>query len=268
MGHVKNVIIAGITSDIGRFICLKYLEEGCSVYGTYRKDISKDFLELIHSSGGEAFYCDFSEPTSVEECSIQINNKVDNWDIFISAVGVIKPICSFAQANIDMWEKNVYVNAISQLHLLHNIIEKRNADSSVFFMTSKGVNDAFANHSAYCISKIILIKMCELLDDEIPDCKFIAFNPGFIKTKIIDQETNLNIDKTTSSSSDDENEMKMNRVWKFIRWSADIKKSIVSGRDYFVKYDEWEGDSFAQFLSESPDAFKLRRYMDPWLGNV
>lgn len=106
--------------------------------------------------------------------------------------------------------------------------------------------------------------MCELLDDEIKDCKFIAFNPGFIQTKIINQEPGQYVSNGMDVNEPTYYQEAMERVWRFISWSSKIDKEIISGRNYFVKYDEWEMDSFSKFLKEDKDTYKLRRNRDVW----
>lgn len=252
-----NIFIAGITSDIGQYICGKCLEKGHSVFGTYRRINHDGFRKKIDRGGGELFYCDYSNRESVTECIEKIADAGITWDILISAVGIMNPIEKFADVDIDEWEKNVYINAISQMRFLRGMLCLRSDNASVYFMTSKGINDTFSCHSAYCISKIMLVKMCELLDDEIEDCKFIAFNPGFINTKIIKQEKN-----EIKNCNDDYNNS-LDRVWRFIEWSHSQSKEVVSGRNFFIKYDLWENDNILEYLTDA-NIYKLRRCGDTW----
>ena len=50
-------------------------------------------------------------------------------------------------------------------------------------MAGGGTNNPFTNYSAYCVSKIALFKMCELLDDEYKNINTFIIGPGFTKTK-------------------------------------------------------------------------------------
>lgn len=252
-----NILIAGITSDIGQYICNKYIEKGYSVFGTYRKLDNNGIRKKIELGGGKLFYCDYSDRESVTECIKKITDAKIIWDVFISAIGIMDPIEKFIDVDIDKWEKNIYVNTISQMRFLRGVLCLRSESASVYFMTSKGINDTFPDHSAYCISKIILVKMCELLDDEIDNCKFIAFNPGFINTKIIRQEKNEIL-----NHNDDYNNS-LDRVWRFIEWSYSQSKRVVSGKNFFIKYDLWENDDILEILTNK-NVYKLRRCGDTW----
>ena len=258
-----NIFLAGITSDIGTYICKQFLnDENNTVMGTYRKRLEgcfcREIIEQKFGRGGGVRSCDFRKKSEIEKIISWVNASGFRWDMFISAVGIMSPIERFANVDIETWEENIYTNAISQLRLLRGLLDCRNKNASVYFMTSKGINDTFPLHSAYCLSKILLIKMCELLDDEIDDCKFIAFNPGFINTKIIKQEGDGYAKRA------DDSEAALDRVWRFIEWSHGKDKQIVSGKNFFVKYDSWEDDSIVKKLLREESNFKMRRCGDTW----
>ena len=56
----------------------------------------------------------------------------------------------------------------------------------------------------------------------------------------------------------------LEKVWKFIDWSYTIEKKAISGRNYFVKYDDWGNEGFTEFLMKKDDTYKLRRSRDDW----
>ncbi len=51
-------------------------------------------------------------------------------------------------------------------------------------MAGGGTNNPFTNYSAYCVAKIALIKMTELLDDEEKKLNIFIIGPGFVRTRI------------------------------------------------------------------------------------
>ena len=62
-------------------------------------------------------------------------------------------------------------------------MRNKSSFANINFMAGGGTNSAFKFYSAYCISKIALIKMCELIDAEDPKIKIQILGPGFVKTK-------------------------------------------------------------------------------------
>lgn len=260
-----NIIIAGITSEIAECILERFVKEGHSVYGTYRSEPTQKTMELVEISGGFLARCDFANKGEIDDTIKLFSNFAVSWDVIISAVGVLTPIDYFEETSIDDWENNIYVNAIGQIRFIRGLLHLRRPKSSkVFFMTSKGINGVFPAHSAYCIAKMILVKMVELLDDEIDDCSFVAFNPGFVWTKIIAQE---DLGKELEKKLQDQNvlverEKSLNMVCDFVEWALEQRRETISGRVFMVKYDRWKEDSFTDFLLEQEDNYKIRRHGD------
>ena len=113
------------------------------------------------------------------------------------------------------------------------------------------MNSAPPKLSAYTASKIMLIKMCELLDAENSDLKFFIVGPGFVKTKIHDLiKANLTAGKK---------EIDMEDIYKGIRWLTAQEKIIVGGRNFSIAYDCLGDDRLAGELWEHEDMYKLRR---------
>ena len=267
-----NVFIAGLTSDIGKYLCKRYLCDSCRIYGTYHSPLPKDMQEAIEASGGWACYCDYGERGSIRHACTSLKEHDCTWDLFISAIGTLEPIGKFMDVDFDAWENSLHVNAVSQLRMLQGIFPDRNKEAAVLFFAGGGTNNAFTNYSAYCISKILLIKMTELLSDENPDVTFLILGPGMIGTKI--HQTTLehpekagnNYDKTVnylSSEKDDILEGKLSRIYDFIEWMmhADYRKDL-SGRNFAIEHDAWENcpEELICKLRDDFDMYKLRRY--------
>ena len=79
---------------------------------------------------------------------------------------------------------------------------RRERMSNVVFFAGGGTNSPLPDLSAYAASKIFLMKMCELLDDENEDLNVFIVGPGWVKTKIHEEVLNEtgrprgNIDRT------------------------------------------------------------------------
>jgi len=65
----------------------------------------------------------------------------------------------------------------------------RSSDESptVCFLAGGGTNNDFPNYSAYCVAKILLIKLMGLLQSEEPSSKFVIIRPGYVNTPIHDE---------------------------------------------------------------------------------
>ncbi len=253
-----KAIISGVSSDIGKYICDALEADDWSVYGTFRKNGNYNKERFIK--------CDFSDEEQIEH-AIDFFSKI-RWDLFISSVGTLEPIGRFAELNFKEWQEAIYINALSQLKFLRGILEQHSFDATVFFFAGAGTNGGALCYSSYCVSKIILIKMCELLDDEINDVKFVIGGPGIIGTKIHNQtlrneeraENNYVRIKKYIENEGDKYEENLKRVYDFIKWCISAKKEEISGRNFSIVNDKWGEDILSEELLCDTDMYKLRRY--------
>ena len=180
----KFVIILGVSADIGRNICKFYLKDGFQVLGTYR-NFSEDLNELLSFENLTLFKCDVTQRDDVSQLVEFVHNNNIFWTTLVSSVGTSEPIGNFFKIPFDTWENSIQINCLGQLHVLHALHKYRSTDtiSNVVFLAGGGTNNPFRYYSAYCVSKIMLIKMCELLDDENPDLNIFIVGPGFVRTK-------------------------------------------------------------------------------------
>ena len=266
---MKDVFITGISSDIGKYLAECYMRDGWTVGGTYRTEIADDFRRSIAASGGKCYQCDFSIKADIQD--LIENCKRDNmcWDLLISSVGNLEPIGKFKEIDFDEWEQSIHINAISQLRFLHGVYDLKKGNSTILFFAGGGTNSAFTNYSAYCISKILLIKMCELLDDEDESINVVIVGPGMIGTKIHGSTLKHqaaagdNYFKTIQflETEGDVYQKSMERVYRFICWAEKNGRDVCSGRNFSVVHDKWEEDNnLINELLKDDDMYKLRRY--------
>jgi len=264
----KNVFILGISSDIGSALAERYLSQGYNVGGTFRNKNSA--MNLLAKRGASLFKCDISKKSSIRECVEKIKKSSEPWDIFISCVGYMEPIGKFFSCDFEEWEESVIVNSVSQLRFLHAIYPLRHKDKvcHVVFFAGGGTNGPFTNYSAYCAAKIMLIKMCELLDDENRNLSTFILGSGWVKTKIHAQtlknrsEAGLNYERTLKFLKSKGAGTDYQDIYDCINWCIAQGVLVSGGRNFSVVYDPWRngGLSFKHQLRADPDKFKLRRF--------
>jgi len=263
----KSVFILGIGSDIGKELAERYLRQGCYVTGTYRHKgsvkniLSKQSISLIK--------CDIGSKSSIKECINKYKKSAKPWDIFISCVGTLEPIGKFFDCDFDSWERSIVVNAISQLRFLHAIYSLRHKGKvcHVVFFAGGGTNKPFNNYSAYCSSKIMLIKMCELLDDENRDLNVFIIGPGWVRTKIHAQTLNSrssagnNYERTLDFLRSKKPGTAYQDIYDCINWCIDEGALVSGGRNFSLVHDPWRkgGAVLACQLRHHREKFKLRR---------
>jgi NAD(P)-dependent dehydrogenase (short-subunit alcohol dehydrogenase family) len=182
----------------------------------------------------------------------------------------MNPIGKFFKCNFDKWEHSVVINSISQLRFLHKIypLRRKNCICNVVFFAGSGTNNPFTNYSAYCSSKIMLIKMCELLDDENKDLNVFIVGPGWVRTKIHDQTIKSrygaggSYKRTLDFLNSGNSGTAYRDIYDCINWCISQGAPVAGGRNFSVVHDLWKnaGGSLARQLRADQNKFKLRRF--------
>lgn len=262
-----TVFILSVSSDIGEQLALEYLRRGFQVAGTYRKDLPSSLRSQELFLG---LSCDVASP----ECKNQITDffasRNLHWDIFISCVGQLAPVGLFFENNFESWTESVETNSLAQLRALHaaHPFRRPYQINPVVFFAGGGTNNPFRSYSAYCLGKIALIKMCELLDDENPDLNVFIVGTGWVRTKIHEQtlaagaRAGVSYDKTLQFMEQNTPGTAHEDIFAMISWGIEQGRAVVGGRNFSVVHDEWEngGAELAAALLADSDKFKLRRH--------
>jgi NAD(P)-dependent dehydrogenase (short-subunit alcohol dehydrogenase family) len=268
MGGQPTVFILGGSADIGVELASRYLDAGCRVVLTYRR---REALErLAGRPGFAAIACDVASPDSIAAAAAEFAKLGWRWDKFLSIVGTMEPIGPFFELDFAEWSRSITVNAIGQLHVLHALYPHRRQPGEVgaMFMAGGGTNNPFTNYSAYAASKIFLIKMAELLDDESADLNVFVVGPGFVRTKIhgeslaagaqpgANRQKTLDFLGTPGTSHED--------IFACIEWCFDQGRPVAGGRNFSVVHDPWRdgGPALKAALTEDPNLYKMRRRQD------
>jgi len=135
------------------------------------------------------------------------------------------------------------------------------------FLVGGGVNGPFQNYSAYCVGKLALIKMCELLDDEYPEVHAIAIGTGWVNTKIHRETLQAgaragdNLRRTLEFVDKASGGTPVRDIYDCIDWCFDAERAATGGRNFSVVHDGWRegGDELLRRLGRSSGTFKLRR---------
>lgn len=249
------VFILSVSSDIGKALALAYINDGYEVIGTFRqKESVADLLQQkdkIH-----LLFCDVALPTSVQLMLNTYGAISKPWDIFISCVGSLEPIVPFFSSDFDVWEEAVKTNSLAQLRVLHALWHYRRKEQlcHAAFFAGGGTNSPLPNYSAYAVSKLFLIKMCELLDSENPDLNAFIVGPGLLPTKIHRPHIDvLPLIENSASFKD---------IYHCINWCISQGKEVTGGRNFSVVHDKWRdgGEQLREQLLQDLNKFKLRRF--------
>lgn len=262
----KTAIIISISSDIGLALADRWLAQGWQVHGTFRSHAPA--LEALRQRGATLVQCDLADASAVDAASAELAAGAAGWDVLVVASGTTEPIGRFLDTDFDDWSRSLAVNFTQQLRFTHRLLPARDSQGGkgpcVLYFAGGGTNNATVNYSAYTISKIALIKMCELLDAEYPDTRFSIVGPGWVKTKIHDETLRAgalagNNFERTKQMLDGGAFTPMERVLDCCDWIVDSPREVISGRNFSVVYDAWDNPGLCDLLRDDPNMYKLRR---------
>jgi NAD(P)-dependent dehydrogenase (short-subunit alcohol dehydrogenase family) len=268
MTVTSTVFIAAIASDIGRALARLYRQRGFDVVGTYRSE--KNLGDLRDDSGITLIACDVVERDSIRRAADAFAQLDQPWRLFIGAVGQLDPIGPFFDCDIDDWTASVAANSLGQIALLHALYPHRDVGSlrtKVAFLVGGGINGPFRNYSAYCLGKLMLVKFCELIDDEYPDLHAIAIGTGWVNTKIHQQtlaagdSAGSNFRRTFEFVNSGQAGTEIEDILACMEWCFEAGKETTSGRNVSVVHDGWKSKAaaLASSLAVDGDLYKLRR---------
>lgn len=262
------VFILSASSDIGRALAERYARTGRAVVGTFRNP--EAVRDLGRCAGVHLLPCDVQSRESVRSMLASYADLRLPWHLFVSSVGTMEPIGPFASVDFDAWEESVVTNSIAQLRVLQGLhrYRRRGQTCHVAFFAGGGTNNPFRNYSAYCVAKILLIKMCELLDDESSDLNVFILGPGFLPTKIHEQTMRNpdgagdNLRRTVEFFTSAQPRASYDDIFECVNWCVAQGRDVVGGRNLSVVHDPWRngGKELAEQLREDRDKFKLRRF--------
>jgi len=272
MPNKKCAIIISVSSDIGMAMFERWSKNNWDVYGTYRTET--DWTKAHNKNRQKFVFCDLSDSVSVSQACSKLRQLCSIWDVLVVLPGTQEPVGPFIDCDFNVWEKSIRVNFINQMRIIQKLLPFRSLSLSegacVLTFAGGGTNNATLNYSAYTVSKIALIKMCELLDAEIPDTRFAIVGPGWVKTKIHNSTLKAgaragdNYQRTIDKLASDEC-TPMDKVLDCCDWLINSPRKFVSGRNFSVVFDMWGSKDLEKKLAEESDMYKLRRFGNDFL---
>lgn len=261
----RTVFILGGSADIGRALIQRYLASNDRVVATYRKPGS--LADFEGNPRFRSFPLDLDNPATIDAAVSGLAKLGWKWNLFIAASGDLAPIGPFMDIDGNEWLRSVMNNGFIPCVVLQKLYPLRNAEGMVgaAFFAGGGVNNPFRNYSAYSASKLGLLKMCELLDDEVADLKCFILGPGYTASKLHEAtyaagtkaganlQKTLDFVKTPGTSMDD--------IFDCLEWCFRQDREVIGGRNISVVHDKWRdgGHELVDALRANPDLFKLRR---------
>ncbi len=223
----------------------------CIIFGD-RSDIAQKLRPLLQADGW-----------SVSGWNRDYWNRsvADPWDLLLIPIGTVKPVGPWwSQTDFD-WNNAVYTNCLLPVEICRKHWRQRNHNAAVCFFAGANPNKPMENYSAYSVGKMALLKACEHLDLESPDCKFFALAPGTVLTKIHQPTLDAGVRNPVlerAMAKGQDIDKKVALIYECLKWCIAQPKHVIGGRNVCVS-DMWEHSWYAKWLAGDPEMCKLRR---------
>ncbi len=189
-------IITGAGRGIGRAIALAYAREGARLALAAR---SQSELEEVVSAASELGAEAIAVPTDVtrqEDTERLARSAADQFgriDVLVNNAGISGPIGPLQGNQVADWVNTVTVNLTGTFLMCRAVIPVmlERAQGKIINLSGAGATNAWSNMSAYCSSKAAVVRLTEVLAQELDGSGITvnALGPGSVHTSMWDLMT-------------------------------------------------------------------------------
>jgi len=188
---MKRVLITGASRGIGRAIAEKLAAPDVTLLLHGRDTVAlaetcksvqpqcAGVIKLIHDLATEKGVSNLISAVGGDPLDVLINN---------AGIAVVKP---FREITLDEWNQTLGVNVTAPFLLMQRFAGQMPPGSSIVNILSIAAKTAFANWSAYCMSKFALEGFSQSVRDELREHRIRVLNiyPAATNTEIWDDVT-------------------------------------------------------------------------------
>ena len=265
-------VITGAGRGIGRAIALAYAREGAKLALAARSEPElEEAVAAVLELGGQAIAVptDVTSQADTERLAEAAVERFGRIDVLVNNAGISGPIGPLQDNEIDEWVDTINVNLTGTFLVCRAVIPVmlRQGGGRIINLSGAGAANAWSNMSAYCSSKVAVVRLTEVLAQEL-EGKGITVNalgPGSVHTTMWDKmtedaaqagaafihETGLRVTSGGGASIDECAELAV--------WLASGESGALTGRLISAATDDFRGlpPRIAEIMSG--DAATLRR---------
>ena len=179
----KHVLITGVSSGIGLGLAQAYLDRGCQVLGTSRRQPDS----LVDNPQFRFQAMDLSQLESIEAPLTSLVADIELLDLVILNAGRLGFFGDLADSPPDDLQHTMTLNVWSCKTVLDILFARQIDIPQVVTISSGAAVNGNRGWSGYSISKAALNMLTKLYAKERPDTHFCAFAPGLVDTTIQDE---------------------------------------------------------------------------------
>ena len=268
----KVAVITGAGRGIGQAIAVAFAREGAQVALAARNEAElRETSAQAEAAGAETLIVptDVTGQGQVERLMDAAVERFRRIDVLVNNAGISGPIGPLESNDVAAWVDTVTVNLTGTFLCCRAAIPVmlRQGAGKIINLSGAGAANAWSNMSAYCSSKVAVVRLTEVLAQEL-DGKGITVNalgPGSVHTSMWDKmtedaaqagatfihETGLRVTSGGGASIDECAELAV--------WLASGESGALSGRLISAATDDFHGlpPRIAEIMAG--DAYTLRR---------
>ena len=192
----KVAVITGAGRGIGRAIALAYAREGARLALAARSEPElEESVAAVSELGAEAIAVrtDVTSQMATERLAKRVVDRFGRIDILVNNAGISGPVGPLQDNDIAEWVDTVNVNLTGTFLVCRAVVPVmiEQGGGKIINLSGAGVANAWSNMSAYCSSKAAVVRLTEVLAQEL-EGNGIAVNalgPGSVHTSMWEKMT-------------------------------------------------------------------------------
>ena len=189
-------VITGAGRGIGRAIALAYAREGAKLALAARNETElQETVAAASGLGAEsiAVPTDVTSQDATEQLARRVVEQFGRIDVLVNNAGSSGPIGPLEGNDVADWVNTITVNLTGTFLVCRAVIPVmlERSTGRIINLSGAGATNAWSNMSAYCSSKAAVVRLTEVLAQEL-DGKGITVNalgPGSVHTSMWDRMT-------------------------------------------------------------------------------
>ena len=189
-------VITGAGRGIGRAIALAYAREGARLALAARSEEELAETEAeVTAQGSEAIAVrtDITSQIATQRLVRRTVERFGRIDLLVNNAGIPGPIGALQDNDIEDWVQTINVNLTGTFLLCRAVIPAmlEQGRGKIINLSGAGAANAWSNMSAYCSSKAAVVRLTEVLAQELQPQGILvnALGPGSVHTTMWDKMT-------------------------------------------------------------------------------
>ncbi len=185
----------------------------------------------------------------------------------INAAGVQSPIGVFEQLDPEDWNRNISINLFGTVNMIRGALPffKSAEGGKIINFSGGGATSSRPNFSAYAVSKTAVVRLTEILDEELRGYKIDvnAVAPGAINTGMLDEI--IEADAQAGDEHEKARKLKseggdpVDKIVDLCRFLISSESDGVTGKLLSAIWDDYKDAKFMKRLKTDSDFCTLRR---------